>query len=120
VTVPRFLFSAQVKVALAWDGKAFSLGPPLFPIELPLSSNLSVDLDLLVFDSSGGLVAQSSSWDNSYEVAEFSANRGATYDIVIRRWSGTDDIWYGVAWNVTGMSIIFEEFERLLEFDVNG
>ena len=56
------------------DGKVFSLGPPLIPFELPVSSNLSVDLDLLVFDSSGGLVAHSSSWDNSYEVAEFWAN----------------------------------------------
>jgi Subtilase family len=122
VTVPHFLFGTQVKVALAWDGKVFSLGPPLLLFELPVSSNLSVDLDLLVLDSNGGLVAQSSSWDNSYEVAEFWANRGATYDIVIRRWSGTDDVWYGVAWNVTGTSIIFEESEGLTleRFNVNG
>ena len=113
VTVPFFLFGSQVKVALAWDSKVFSLGPPFFPIELPLSSNLAVDLDLLVFDASGGLVAQSASWDNSYEVVEFAANRGATYDIVIRRWSGTDDTWYGVAWNVTGTSIFHEEIEGL-------
>lgn len=24
------------------------------------------------------------------------------YEIRIRRWAGTDDIWYGIAWTVTG------------------
>ena len=27
---------------------------------------------------------------------------GETYTIKIRRWSGTDDVWYGIAWTVTG------------------
>ena len=98
----------------------FSLGPPLFPITLPLSSNLSVDLDLLVFDSNGGLVAHSSSWDNSYEVVEFAANHGTTYDIVIRRWSGTDDTWFGLAWNVTGVRLLHEEIEGLTLERFNG
>ncbi len=53
-------------------------------------------------------------------MAEFWANRGATYDIVIRRWSGTDDVWYGLAWNVTGTSIILEEFEGLTLERFNG
>ena len=46
-------------------------------------------------------------------MVEFTANRGATYDIVIRRWSGTDDTWYGVAWNVTGRPFFYEEIEGL-------
>jgi hypothetical protein len=98
VSVPLLLLSPTVKVALAWDSKVTSSGTS------PLSSELTVDLDLLIFDG-GNLVAQSSSFDNSYEVAEFAAARGATYDIVIRRWSGTDDVWYGVAWNVVGTAI---------------
>ena len=48
--------------------------------------------------------ASAASWDNSYEVVEFAANPGETYEIVIRRWSGTDSVWYGVAWTVTGIS----------------
>jgi hypothetical protein len=46
------------------------------------------------------------SWDNSYEVVEFAATRGETYEIVIRRWSGTDSVWYGVAWTVTGLALL--------------
>jgi hypothetical protein len=45
------------------------------------------------------LVAYSSSWDNSYEIAEFPAHRGKTYTIKIRRWSGTDSTWFGIAWS---------------------
>ena len=119
VSVPRFLFSPRVKIALAWDSKVASINLP-FVGEIPLSSQLTVDLDLLVFDSNGGLVAHSSSWDNSYEVVEFAATRGATYDIVIRRWSGTDDVWYGIAWNVTGFSIVLEPVGFTLELQQEG
>ena len=109
VQVPLLLFAPHVKVALAWDSTVTSSG------DNPTASTLSVDYDLLVRDAGGGLVAQSSSWDNSYEVAEFAAARGTTYDIVIRRWSGTDSIWFGIAWTVTGFSIFvpFEELEGI-------
>ncbi|MEO6629629.1 MAG: S8 family serine peptidase [Aquihabitans sp.] len=107
VSTPRYLFSPRVKVALAWDSKVASITLP-FVGTLPLSSQLTVDLDLQVFDSRGNLVAHSSSWDNSYEVAEFEARPNSTYDIVIRRWSGTDDVWYGLAWNTTGQMIVWE------------
>jgi Subtilase family len=112
VTVPWLLLSPRVKVAIAWDSTVTSITLPLIDITLPVSSRLTVDLDLLVLDSAGNLVAHSSSWDNSYEVVEFAARRGATYDIVIRRWSGTEDVWYGAAWNVTGASI-FGDIEDL-------
>ena len=71
-------------------------------IPLFLASVLTLDLDLKVYDSAGNLVGYSGSWDNSYEVAEFDAIPGETYDIRIRRWSGTDWTWYGLAWTVTG------------------
>ncbi len=98
VTVPRSLYLSRVKVALAWDSSVSSI------FGIPLGSNLSVDFDLIVRDSSGNQVAHSSSWDNSYEIAEFVGTNGATYDIVVRRWSGTDDVWYGLAWNVEGIT----------------
>jgi hypothetical protein len=108
ISVPATLFSPKVKVALAWDSKvtAFSIfGIPL------LSSSLTVDLDLHIRDSAGNTVASSASWDNSYEIAEFAANSGQTYDIRIRGWSGTDDVWFGLAWTVTGIELFRERIE---------
>jgi hypothetical protein len=108
IAVPKLIFFPTVKVALAWDSAVTSSG------DNATASTLTVDLDLLVRDSSGVQVASAASWDNSYEVAEFGARAGETYDIVIRRWSGADSVWYGVAWTVTGISI-FSQFDR---FDV--
>ena len=59
-----------------------------------------------MYDSRGNQVGYSGSWDNSYEIAEFAANPGETYTIKIRRWSGTADVWYGVAWSVQGTPLI--------------
>lgn len=101
VTVPpsNWWFGPRhVKVALAWDSDVDEF--PFF--DLPLSSTLDVDLDLKVFDSSGAQVGYSGSWDNSYEIAEFTGTPGQTYDIHVRRWSGNRDVWFGLAWTVTG------------------
>jgi hypothetical protein len=84
---------------LAWDSAVTSSSSG----DTATASTLTVDLDLIVRDSRGTQVAVAASWDNSYEVAEFSASPGETYEIVIRRWSGTDSVWYGVAWTVTGL-----------------
>jgi hypothetical protein len=101
IQVPGFWFGPRhVKVALAWDGKVTTVS--LFGITLPLSSQLTVDLDLKIFDKNGTQVGYSGSWDNSFEIAEFDAIPGETYEIRIRRWSGTDWTWYGIAWTVTG------------------
>jgi hypothetical protein len=86
-----------VKVALAWDSDVLEWN--FLGLSLPVSSALTLDLDLNVYDSSGNLVARSASYDNSYEIAEFYGNPGETYTIKIQRWSGTDDVWYGLAWN---------------------
>ena len=65
-------------------------------------SQLKVDLDLIIYDENGAVVGYSGSWDNSYEIAEFTGQPGKTYTIKIRRWSGTDSTWFGIAWTVTG------------------
>jgi hypothetical protein len=96
-----FFAPRHVKVALAWDSK-ITMFPFPFGINLPIASTLTVDLDLQVFDSRGNQVGYSGSWDNSYEIAEFDGTPGETYTIRIRRWSGTDSVWYGIAWTVTG------------------
>lgn len=99
VVVPNLVFFPRVKVALAWDSAVTSSG------DTATASTLTVDFDLIVRNSSGTQVASAASWDNSYEVAEFAAQPGETYDIIIRRWSGTDSVWFGVAWTVTGFSL---------------
>jgi hypothetical protein len=101
ITLSRSILAPRkVKVALAWDSKISMFS--ILGIQIPISSVLSVDLDLQVFDSSGVQVGYSGSWDNSYEIAEFIGTPGETYTVKIRRWSGTDDVWYGIAWTVTG------------------
>jgi hypothetical protein len=96
VSLPSWVFGPRnVKVALAWTSKVSSSGG-LY------TSNLTVDLDLKIYDGNGVQVGYSGSWDNSYEIAEFVGQPGKTYTIRIRRWSGTDSTWYGIAWTVTG------------------
>jgi hypothetical protein len=96
VRVPRIGFQPRVKVALAWNSNVKVL---TFP-KLPISSNLTLDFDLMVYDENNNLVGYSGSWDNSYEIAEFNARLGKSYTIKIRRWSGTDSSWFGIAWTV--------------------
>ena len=72
ISVPITLLAPTVKVALAWDSAVTSSG------DTPTASTLTVDLDLLVRDSGGALVASAASWDNSYEVVEFAARPGET------------------------------------------
>jgi hypothetical protein len=45
----------------------------------------------------------------------FAASRNETYEIIIRRWSGADSVWYGIAWTVTGFSLFypFDEITQL-------
>ena len=104
----------HVKVALAWDSE---VGESDFPWinPIPIWSILTVDNDLKIFDSNGTQVGYSGSWDNSYELAEFDGVPGETYDIRIRRWSGTDDVWFGIAWTVTG-GLLIGDLDWLLRF----
>jgi hypothetical protein len=113
ISVPRVPFFARitVKVALAWDSDVNELS--IFGFRFPLSSVLLLDLDLMVYDSQDNQVGYSGSWDNSYEIAEFRATPGETYTVKIRRWSGTDDVWYGLAWNVTTTPFIVGDLFEL-------
>ncbi|HUF10342.1 MAG TPA: S8 family serine peptidase [Rhodothermales bacterium] len=109
VSVPStFLGPRNVKVALAWTSKLSKFLGILY------TSNLAVDLDLKIFDENGNQVGYSGSWDNSYEIAEFVGSPGKTYTIRIRRWSGTDSTWYGIAWTVTGGLLVSFPFGELV------
>jgi subtilase family protein len=111
VRTPIFGWSpfARVKISLAWDSEVRIGGfPPSF------SSNLTLDLDLLVYDATNNLVGSSESWDNSYEIVEFTPRAKTTYTIKIRRWSGTNDTWFGIAWNVYGFLFVDPGFNVAL------
>ena len=96
IAVPNILTNgtpkAQVRIALAWDAKVYSV------IGIPIMSSLNLDHDIYLYNESGSLVSYSSSWDDSYEVINFEANRGEVYEIRIKRHSGTGSTWYGIAW----------------------
>ncbi len=112
VSVPSHWWGPRhVKVALCWTSKVGKHKFPLTPAFY--TSQLAVDLDLKVYDSSGVQVGYSGSWDNSYEIAEFDGSPGETYTIKIRRWSGTKSTWFGLAWTVTGGLMIAVPWERL-------
>lgn len=90
----------RLKAALAWSSKIkyttdTSLTPPVKVTE----SKLTVDLDLYVY-LGGSLVAHSSTFDNSFEIVEFDAQPGSIYEIRIKRFSGMDWAWVGLAWTV--------------------
>lgn len=90
-----FSTKRHMRVALAWSSTIGGEGESL-------TSTLDVDLDVLVYDASGALVANSSSWDNSYEIVDFKATKGEDYEIRIRRWSGSSPTYYGIAWTYFG------------------
>jgi len=100
IAVPAGDAPKTVRAALAWSSKVtYVEDPTQTPPIKSVQSRLTVDLDLYVYQGTR-LVAWSSSFDNSYEVVDFQGTPGTSYDIVIRRWSGTDWVWYGVAWTV--------------------
>ena len=88
----------HVKVALAWNSTATITETE--PEEV-YASTLGMDLDLRIYNSKGGQVAYSLSWDNSYEIVDFDGSAGVTYTIKIHRWSAEEGAWswYGIAWD---------------------
>jgi hypothetical protein len=111
VKVPDSWFAPRkVKVALAWNSAVGTRSD--WGIEIPISSLLTIDLDLMIYDSGGNRVGYSGSWDNSYEIAEFVGQPGETYTIRIRWWAGTGWTWFGIAWTVIGGRMLADHVMR--------
>ena len=91
VKIPNRGGSKHVKVALAWNSKRSN--------EVS-DSVLTTDLDIEIYDSKNKRVSISDSYDNSYEIAEFDGDPGKAYKIKIKKYSGNDWSWYGIAWTV--------------------
>jgi hypothetical protein len=88
----------HIRVALAWNSTATMDDSSA---EEVYASELGMDLDLRVYDSTGNQVAHSVSWDNSYEIVDFDGKVGETYTIKIQRWSTKPGAWtwFGIAWD---------------------
>lgn len=59
----------------------------------------SADLDLQVLAPNGTVVASSASWDNTYEITEFTPSVAGNYTVRVRKWScALTPKWLGWAW----------------------
>ena len=80
----------KVRAAICWDSN---------PASDYGTDPLDADLDLIVNDPDGNYVASSMSFDNNYEVVEFTANVTGDYALRVfrSRFDGSSE-WLGVAW----------------------
>jgi hypothetical protein len=82
----------RTRVAIAWAQN---------PSYLLYASGPSADLDLHVINPSGSLVASSSSFDNTYEIVDFTPSVSGTYTLRIRKFRcDLTPRWLGYAWRV--------------------
>ena len=68
----------RVKVALAWNANVIMSRGSIISFWM---SSVPADYDLFIHDDKGSMVAWSSSWDNSYEIAKFTGELGRTYTV---------------------------------------
>ena len=99
VAVPALILFPRVKVALAWDSAVTSAPRATRRPRRRSPSTSTCSCATAAACRSrprrrGTTATRSSSSPR---------RRGETYEIVIRRWSGTDSVWFGVAWTVTGL-----------------
>ncbi len=91
----HYTFSAsagqKVRVAIAWDSHPDSNHPPT-------SDTLESDLDLYILNPSGTQVAMSSSYDNNYEIVEFTAQTTGTYRAKINKYGSAAYEYVGFAY----------------------
>ena len=79
----------KVRVVAAWDSHPPDLHPPYGTINDPLQS----DFDLLIYDPNGEQVEVSSSYDNNYEIGQFTAEMSGNYQarVVKYRFEGASE-----------------------------
>ncbi|MFN7963818.1 MAG: S8 family serine peptidase [Thermoanaerobaculia bacterium] len=86
----------RVRAALVWNSNVTADADGN-----PQSSTLDLDLDLQVYDSNGFLVASSSTFDNSWELIEFTPPASGNYTIKVRGYSIPANLsrYFGIAWS---------------------
>lgn len=102
--IPALPSAQKIRVALDW---AHTTGLFMFPHPVSQPEYLNYDLDLLVKNSSGAVVAYSTSFDNNYEIIDFQGEAGESYTIHIHQGETPATIlgkenftWFGIAWNL--------------------
>lgn len=88
-------FSQQIRVILAWNST------PMCYDEATCTANEAVvpDLDLHVLNqATGAYVQTSTSYDSNYEVIQFNAVAGETYQVRFLWFGGGSHSWYAIAW----------------------
>jgi serine protease AprX len=85
-----------VRMAIAWDSTTDTASPPT-------TDELKADFDLTVTGPSGTTVAYSTSWDNSYELVDFTAPTTGTYTAKVNayRFDGSSEYLGVAAWKGT-------------------
>ncbi len=86
-----------VRAAIAWDSN------PSSDFQTDGTDSLDTELDLLVFDPDGNEFAWSISYDNSFELVEFTATQTGQYTLKVFRnpvFSSEDFNFLGIAWIV--------------------
>jgi hypothetical protein len=93
IDIGYLLAGQRLKAALVWDSN---------PSSDYSTDALDADLDLFV--QGPGVSQRSASWDNSYEVVDFTVPATGYYTIKIRKWrfDGTSE-YVAVAWNQKGL-----------------
>ncbi len=80
----------RTRATIVWDQN---------PSYTDYASKPSADLDLHVIDPSGNLVDTSSSWDNTYEIVEFTPANTGNYKLRVRKHRcDLTPRWLGYAW----------------------
>ncbi|CAG1007396.1 MAG: S8 family serine peptidase [Candidatus Methanoperedens sp.] len=92
LTLTTMPLTADVKtrVTIAWDND---------PSYVSYASQPGADLDLSIYDPSGALVVGSSSYDNTYEIVEFTPAFTGTYTVKVNKFRCSYNPQYlGFAW----------------------
>ena len=102
---------SNIRVAVTWNSKTRTENGE------PASSELDADIDLLLYDPDGYLVASSMSWDNNYEFIEYTPKKIGDYTIVLYGWDVPKKFWsyYGIAWTTYGRFCIAKVLGVLTE-----
>lgn len=91
VTTMPLVAGNPARAALAWDTDHNYVS---------YTSQPSADLELQVIDPSSNVVAYSKSWDNTYEIVEFTPPSTGTYTLrVVRGRCDSSPGWIGWAWH---------------------
>jgi subtilisin family serine protease len=90
IAVVRLAGGILTRVAIVWDND---------PTYVNYVTRPSADLDLQVIDPNGFVAAQSLSWDNTYEIVEFTPPANGNYTLRVNKFRcNQTPKWLGWAW----------------------